>query len=142
MLLKKPVKKFGAEYWALSGSNLPWRPWSFQTSVQSNKHLQTLQSDKSDRKIFFWWTWNAASAKKSAINGHCSRTTTRDSGTAKARVFSRVKNPSKLKLSPIRLRCKQRNGKAAEISPLTQSKFWPKIFSLICFNVFYLFIVV
>ena len=24
---KKLVKKFGVEYWALSGSNLPWRPW-------------------------------------------------------------------------------------------------------------------
>ena len=44
----------------------------------------------------------------------------------------KVKNSLKLKFSPILLRCKQRNGKAAKISPLTLSKFWPKIFSLIC----------
>ena len=69
-------------------------------------------------------TWNIAldlerGAKKSAINGHCSRTATGQ---------TRVKNPSKLKLSPIRLRCKQRNGKAAEISPLAHSQICLKIF--------------
>ena len=47
---KQLVKKFGVEYWALPGSNSPWRPWIAAASKQV-KPLRDIHKMK--KSIFF-----------------------------------------------------------------------------------------